>query len=92
MRETENKPERKKVKKRRKFSVKMLIVFLIYELIIGAIATPLIVFYGPFKNVKRTIVGTAMATFTHQSIATTFLSKDNIDKILKSSETGADYK
>lgn len=88
MSEKENRRERRKVNKRKKLSVKMLIAFLIYELVVAAISTPLIVFYGPFKNVKRTIVGTAMATFTHQSIATTFLSKDEIDKILKSSQTG----
>lgn len=88
MREAENKQENKKVNKRKKLSIKMLIAFLIYELVVAAITTPVFVFYGPFKNVKRTIVGTAMATFTHQSIATTFLSKDEIDKILKSSQIG----
>lgn len=79
---------KKKTRKSKKFSIKKTIKFIIFELIIVAIITPLLVFYGPFQNVKRTIVGTAMATFTHQYIATTFLSKDDINKILKSSESG----
>lgn len=58
--------------------------FIVYELLVFIIITPLLVFYGPFENVKRTIVGTAMATFSHQYIATTFLSKDKIDEILNS--------
>ncbi len=69
--------------RRKKFSVKMLVIFMIYELLIISITTPLLAFYGPFKNVKSKLVGTAMATFTHQYIATTFLSKDKINQILK---------
>lgn len=71
-------------KRRKKFSVKMLVIFMIYELLVISITTPLLVFYGPFKNVKSKLVGTAMATFSHQYIATTFLSKDKIDEIIKS--------
>jgi exopolysaccharide biosynthesis protein len=78
----------KKKYKRRKKSIKSVLGFIIYEFIIMVIIAPLIVFYGPFQNVKRTIVGTAMATFTHQYIATTFLSSNQINKILASSEKG----
>lgn len=88
MREDENRERNRKVNKRKKSSIKTTIVFFIYMLIVGVITTPLFVFYGPFQNVKRTIVGTAMATFTHQYIATTFLSQDEINKILKSSQNG----
>jgi exopolysaccharide biosynthesis protein len=88
MREEENKERNKRLNKRKRLSIKTIIAFLIYALIVAAVTTPVVVFYGPFQNVKRTIVGTAMATFTHQYIATTFLSKDEIDKILKSSQTG----
>lgn len=84
MREDEN----KQTNKRKKKSIKTTIVFLIYALIVVAVTTPVFVFYGPFQNVKRTIVGTAMATFTHQYIATTFLSQDEINKILNSSLDG----
>lgn len=84
MKEVEN----KEINKRKKLSIKATVAFLIYTLVVVTVTTPLFVFYGPFENVKRTIVGTAMATFTHQYIATTFLSQEEISKILKSSQTG----
>ena len=77
-----------RAKKRKKFSAKVLITFIIYEFIVAAVTTPLLVFYGPFQNVKKTIVGTAMATFSHQYIATTFLSKDEISKLIKGDQSG----
>ncbi|MBV7272989.1 phosphodiester glycosidase family protein [Clostridiaceae bacterium UIB06] len=83
-----NERRNNKQKKRKKFSVKLFIIFIIYEFIIAAIVAPLLVFYGPFENVKRTVVGTAMATFTHQYIATTFLSNDEINKLIKSDQSG----
>ena len=70
-------------KKKKKISSRILL-FLIYEIIVVAVTVPIITFYGPFQNVKRTVVGTAMATMSHQFIATTFLSKAEIDSILNS--------
>lgn len=87
MREIENRTK-KKVRRKKKSLAKRLIVFLIYEFIVAAIVAPLLIFYGPFENVKRTMVGTAMATFSHQYIATTFLSEDEITEILNSSKNG----
>ncbi|MTK11619.1 MAG: exopolysaccharide biosynthesis protein, partial [Clostridiaceae bacterium] len=43
---------------------------------------PLIVFHGPFENVKKTVVGAAMTTLSHQYIAKLFLSDEEINKIL----------
>lgn len=77
---------RKKKKKRSPF--KTFFLFIIYELVVVVITTPLLVFYGPFKNVRNQIVGTAMATFTHQYIATLFLSKDKINQILQEEKNG----
>ncbi|WP_123053035.1 phosphodiester glycosidase family protein [Clostridium sp. JN-1] len=73
-----------KRKRKKKSSFRIVMKFIAYELLVFIIITPLLVFYGPFENVKRTIVGTAMATFSHQYIATTFLPKDKIDEILNS--------
>lgn len=72
--------EKKTVKK--KFSIKLLAAFIVFEIVFTGITGPLIVFYGPFNNLKKTVVGTAMATFSHQYIATTFLSKEKINEIL----------
>lgn len=75
-------------RKKKKSSLKIIIGFIIYELIVLIIITPIMIFYGPFKNVRTKFVGTAMATFTHQYFATTFLSKDKINEILQESKSG----
>lgn len=69
-------------KAKKKFSWKTLICFLTFEFVFTAVTGVLIVFYGPFQNVKRTIVGTAMQTYTHQYIAKAFLSDEKIKEIL----------
>lgn len=73
---------KKKKRVKKKFSWKLLITFIVFEIVFTGITGPLLVFYGPFENVKTTIVGSAMTTLTHQWIATTFLSQEKIDKIL----------
>lgn len=66
----------------KKISFKLIASFVICEIVIAVIAAPLIIFYGPFKNLKKTIVGSAMATYKHQYIATMFLSQKQINEIL----------
>lgn len=60
----------------------MILKFIGFQLIFGVIVAPLIIFYGPFENVKTTIVGASMTTLTHQYIAKMFLSDEEINKIL----------
>jgi exopolysaccharide biosynthesis protein len=72
-----------KTESKKKTSIwKLLLGFLIFELIFTGVTAPLIIFHGPFDNVKRTIVGAAMTTLKHQYIAKMFLSEDEINKIL----------
>ncbi|WP_315116103.1 phosphodiester glycosidase family protein [uncultured Clostridium sp.] len=73
---------KKKIKKKKKFSFKIFLFFLIFEFVFTGITAPMILFYGPFKNVRKTIVGAAMSTLSHQYIATTFLSDKKIKQIL----------
>lgn len=54
------------------------------------ITGPLIVFYGPFDNVRRTIVGMSMSTFRAKFIATTFLSNDKINSIIGGDQSSND--
>jgi exopolysaccharide biosynthesis protein len=63
-----------------------LAVFLIFQLVFALITAPLIVFYGPFQHVKKTIVGSSWATLNHRWIAQTFLSDAEIEKLI-----GANY-
>jgi len=70
---TKNKKNTKK-KVIRKFSWKLLISFLVFELVFTAITAPFVLLYGPFENAKSRFVGTAMASMNYQWLATTFLS------------------
>lgn len=71
-----------------KFNWKKVSVFLIVQLIIPMVTMPLLIFYGPFENVKYTMVGSAMNTFSHQYIATFFLTDEAIARILGTEEEG----
>lgn len=61
---------------------KSLIIFMVFQLFFTGITLPIMVFYGPFNNIKRIIVGASMNTLRHQYIAKFFLTKDAIDEIL----------
>lgn len=80
----------KKRKIKKKFTILTVIFFILFELVFSAVTAPLIAFYGPFDNVKKTIVGTAMATFTHRYIAKIFLTDAEINKILNSNGSTSD--
>jgi exopolysaccharide biosynthesis protein len=72
------------VKEKKRWNVKVLIAFLIFEFVFSAITAPLIVYYGPFDRLKKIVVGAAMSSFSHQYLATTFLTTGQINKILYS--------
>ncbi|EMS69700.1 phosphodiester glycosidase family protein [Ruminiclostridium cellobioparum] len=69
-------------KKKKKSKLKSFIVFLIFEFLFMSLTTPLLVFYGPFNNVKRTIIGMTWNSFTLQKIPKAFLSDNAISRIL----------
>ncbi|MGH4138841.1 phosphodiester glycosidase family protein [Clostridium sp.] len=71
----------KKNKNKQTIKIKLVISFIIFETIFTAITGPFMIYYGPFKNVKTTMVGAAMTTYSLQWLATTFLSKEAIAKI-----------
>jgi exopolysaccharide biosynthesis protein len=50
--------------------------FIVFELVFSIITAPFLLYYGPFENVKGTVVGSAMTTSTHQWIATSFYPKN----------------
>lgn len=79
--------------KRRKFSFKLLIGFIIFQFVFACITGPIILFYGPFEESKKMFVGTAMGSMHYQWLATTFLSEDRINTILgknKTTNTGSE--
>lgn len=74
-----------KNKIKRRTAGKKLLIFLVFELIFTLVTSPFILFYGPFKNLKRTVVGASWNTLNHQYIAKLFLSEKDIAKILGNS-------
>lgn len=76
--DTNNKPARKSPGRR-------ILIFLLFEFVFTCATMPLLIFYGPFSEVKRTIVGMSWNTLRHQYIAKAFLSDAAIARILGSS-------
>ncbi|NMM64686.1 exopolysaccharide biosynthesis protein [Clostridium sp. P21] len=74
--------KRKTDGKKKKSIWKLIVGFFIFELLFTGVTAPLLIFYGPFENVKKTIVESAMTTLSHQFIAKMFLSDEEINKIL----------
>jgi len=72
---------KKSVKKKGK--IKFIISFILFQIVFTGITAPFLAYYGPFENVRNTLVTTAMTTLSHQWIAELFLSKETINKILK---------
>ncbi len=72
---------KKSVKKKSK--IKFIISFVLFQIVFTGITAPFLAYYGPFENVRNTLVTTAMTTLSHQWIAELFLSKETINKILK---------
>lgn len=71
-----------KKKKKSRFSLKILIAFLVFQILFAGITGPFMLYYGPFENARNGMVGAAMSTLSHQWIATAFLSDDRIKDIL----------
>lgn len=86
------KDSRKKRRSKKKW--KTIAMFLAFELVFTAVTAPFILLYGPFENAKRTYVGAAMTSLSHQWMATTFLSDQKINEILNSNieDSSGNYK
>lgn len=80
-----NKLESKKTKNKKiglkKISLRLLF-FIVYELLLCAILSILLVFHGPFTALKETFVTTAWGTLSHRYLAQIFVSQKEIDEIL----------
>lgn len=57
--------------------------FLLFQIIYIPLLCILLIYYGPFTNIRDMIVTTAMTTMRHQYFATLFLDDDTIQEILK---------
>lgn len=84
---TNTKNIKKKKRAVKKFSWKLLVGFLAFELVFTAATAPFVLLYGPFENAKSRFVGTAMSSMNYQWLATTFLSDEKIAEITGQTES-----
>ncbi|MCB2353618.1 phosphodiester glycosidase family protein [Clostridium estertheticum] len=61
---------------------RLVLLFIIFQIVFTTITGPFMIYYGPFKNVRSTVVGSAMTTYSLQWLVTSFLSDDKINKIM----------
>jgi len=62
-----------------------IFAFLIFQFVFALITMPLLIFYGPFEEVRGTLVGASWNTLNHRYIARFFLSDEAITRIIRSS-------
>lgn len=74
----------KSVKSSKNSNLRKLGAFLAFEFVFLCLTTPFFIFFGPFDEVKRTVVGASWNTLRHQFIARFFLTDDAIARILGS--------
>lgn len=70
--------------------IKRIGLFVLFELIFIPILSIILIYYGPFTNLRDMIVTTAMTTMRHQYFATLFLSEDKIAQILEKNRPNQD--
>lgn len=78
--------KRIKKKKKKRFSFKLFLAFIVFEILFTCITGPFMLYYGPFTNARDTMVGAAMTTLSHQWIATAFLSDEKIKEIMEANK------
>jgi exopolysaccharide biosynthesis protein len=70
--------------------VKIFGLFILFQMIFIPILSIILIYYGPFTNIKEMIVTTAMTTMNHQYLATFFLSRGEIAQILEKNRPSTD--
>ncbi|EHQ90423.1 phosphodiester glycosidase family protein [Desulfosporosinus youngiae] len=68
-------------KKRGKFKPKLLILFIIFQILFPMLMAPFIIFYGPFDTLRSLAVGTVY-TSRHPQYLRFFLAQEEIEKII----------
>ena len=69
---------------------KIVGLFILFQIIFIPLLSIVLIYYGPFTNLKEMIVTTAMTTMRHQYFATLFLSEGEIAEILEKNRPAQD--
>lgn len=70
------------LKPKRSRTFKKIFIVLVLECVISLITAPIIIFYGPFENLKSVVVGSLYTTLSHQYMVEFFLSDQAIERII----------
>lgn len=82
--------KRKGNRKKRVFTLLLLLISIPVQMVTAAIISCILIFYSPFfPTVRRYIVETTMSTYTQQYISHIFLSDTEIQKILAETTSAA---
>lgn len=63
--------------------IKIIGMFILFQIVFIPLLSVMLIYYGPFTNLKEIIVTTAMTTMRHQYFATMFLSNEEIAEIME---------
>jgi exopolysaccharide biosynthesis protein len=63
-------------------SLKKILLYSLFQVLLACIVIPALVFYGPFSNIRDIWVESAMTTSSHQFLATLFLPEQKIKSIM----------
>lgn len=74
----------KKANKKKKNLLRRIVFILLFEFIVTVVTAPFIIFYGPFENLKKALVGSLYSTLSHRYMVELFLSEQSISKIIGS--------
>lgn len=72
--------------KKKRFSIKIVLAFLIFEAIFTGITLPAYLFYGPFETAKKNVVGMLWESRRGPYVVNFFLAPEVIRSILSSGE------
>lgn len=61
---------------------KVIIAFVLFEAIFSVLTAPFLIYFGPFENLKTTLVGSVYTTFSHRYLVDTFMSQQAIERII----------
>ena len=73
---------------KKSFSLKLVAAFIAYIIFFIAITSPFCLLYGPFDNVKKTLIGMVLGS-RHRYVAERFLSKEEIEELEGSKKVAA---
>jgi len=74
------------MRKKGKIRIKMILVYLVFNIVFAAILLPFVLFWGPFESLKTIAVG-AVKTSRHPQVVEAFLSEEEISRIMNSSNS-----